>query len=158
MDTSRKHWFKLIALFTFLGTLLIIKPIQCPSLWHDEGWVLSVASNWAKLGHYGHLMVGEPVPPIIMTSGFPVIASIAFSFRLFGIGLWQARLAGILFTVGAVGALYCLARRLYDRSIAASTLAVALLLSGYIGLHPVFRGRQALNVRSSAILTVFRTA
>lgn len=142
----RKRQFTLVALCALLGVLLALKPGQAPPLWYDEGWTLSLARNWVELGHYGHLLMGEPVPAgSIPATGMPAVAPVALSFRLFGMGLWQARLPGIFFTLGALAALYYLAARLYDRSVAVNTLTVALLLSAYRHLHPVLLGRQALG-------------
>lgn len=145
MKVLQKRQFTLVALCAFLGVLLVFKPAQVPPVWFDEGWTLSLARNWVELRHYGHLLMGKPVPATILNTGFPAVAPIALSFRLFGVGVWQGRLPGIFFTLGALGALCCLAARLYDRSVAVGTLTVALLLSGSVGLHPIFLGRQALG-------------
>jgi len=123
----------------------VLKLEQVPSPWFDEGWVLPLARNWVELGHYGYLLMGEPVPATSLSIGLPAVAPIALSFRLFGIGVWQGRLPGIFFTLGALGVLYYLARRLYDPSVAVGALAVALLLSWDPVLHPVLLGRQALG-------------
>lgn len=145
MKSSRRGHYTLIALCAFLGVLLVLKPTQVPPLWYDEGFVLSLARNWVALGHYGHLLLGQPVPAIGSTSGFPVVVPVALSFRLFGIGVWQARLPGIVYTAATLGVLYFLARRLYDRDVAVLTIAVVSLFSYSSGLHPVLVGRQALG-------------
>jgi hypothetical protein len=113
-----------------------------PPLWWDEGWTLCEARSWTELGHYGCLMEGKPGPSILSAS-FTVVAPIALSFRLFGVGIWQARIVGVLFTAGAMGLLYCLANRLYNRSVAIATLVILLLIPN-AGLHPVAVGKQVL--------------
>jgi 4-amino-4-deoxy-L-arabinose transferase-like glycosyltransferase len=118
---------------------------ETPPAWFDEGWVMSVARNWVELGHYGQLLDGKPIPPSMLNVGIPVIAPIALSFRLFGVGIWQGRLPGVLFTVGALFLLYYLTLNLYDRKVAVGTLFVALFMSGNLHLHPLFIGRQALG-------------
>ena len=118
---------------------------EIPPPWFDEGWVMSVARNWVELGRYAQLLDGRPIPPSMLNVGFPVITPIALSFRLFGVGIWQGRLPGVLFTVGALFFLYYLALRLYDRKVAVGTLFVALFMSGILDLHPLFMGRQALG-------------
>jgi hypothetical protein len=128
-----------------VGVLLVLKPAHVPPLWFDEGWVLSLARNWVELGHYGHLLMGERVPPSILNTGFPAVAPIALSFRLLGVGPWQGRLPGILFTVAALGMLYYLTRRLYDGTVAAGALGVAVLLCAEGSLHPILVGRQAIG-------------
>ena len=115
-----------------------------PPLWWDEGWNLSVARNWIERGHYGLLLNGEPVSPRL-AGAFSVVAPIAVSFRLFGIGIWQGRIVGIFFTLGALALIHFLARRLYDRSVAIGTLAVLLFMLPHRELHPVLIGRQVLG-------------
>jgi len=118
---------------------------EIPPVWFDEGWVMSVARNWAELGSYTSLNDARPIPPTMLNIGLPVVAPITLSFRLFGVGIWQGRLPGVLFTIGALWLLYHLALRLYDRTIARSTIFVAIFMSGSLELHPFFMGRQALG-------------
>jgi 4-amino-4-deoxy-L-arabinose transferase-like glycosyltransferase len=152
VSPSRKHYLTLGILCTVLVVLLVLKPAEVPPIWYDEGWVLSIARNWVERGHYGHLRLGEPVPAGIPYTGMPAVAPLALSFRLFGIGPWQARLPGICFTFGALAALYFLALRLYDRSVALGTLAVSLLLLSHPDLHPVLVGRQAVGEMPAMLL------
>ena len=133
----------LLCLLIFASLLHDLQYLTPP--WFDEGWALSLARNWLVLGHYGHLLLGEPVPSTILNTGFPAIAPIAASFRLFGIGVWQGRLPGILFMFGACLLLYHLAQRLYGRKTAFLTLVASLVLAVNPHLNPVFVGRQALG-------------
>jgi len=110
-----------------------------PILW-DEGWTLSVARNWVEQGHYGQLQAGVPAAPAL-SAATPVVAPIALSFRLLGIGLWQGRLAGVVFTLGALASIAYLAKHLYNKAIAIGTLAVLLLMSGHWQIHPLLMGR-----------------
>lgn len=145
MTTLRKQRASTILLLVVAGVLLTLRPGSVPRIWFDEGWVLSLARNWVDLGHYGHLRLGEPVTAQIPATGLPAVAPVALSFDLFGVGLWQARLPGILFTVAALAVLCWLARRLYAPSAAVSTLAAVLFLSPHPVLHPILAGRQALG-------------
>jgi 4-amino-4-deoxy-L-arabinose transferase-like glycosyltransferase len=122
---------------------LIIRLTSLPQLSFNEGWVLSVARNWAKLGHYGQLMNGAPVSASMLNVGFPAIAPIASSFGLLGVGIWQGRLPGVFFTSGCLLLIYHLARQLYDRPVARGTLAVLLLMSVSAATHPIVIGREA---------------
>lgn len=112
-----------------------------PPLWWDEGWTLTVARTWVESGHYGRLLDGEPASPGL-AAAFPVIAPIALSFHVLGVDIWQGRLVGVLFTLGALALIYYLACRLYDRSVALGTLVVLLLMTP---IHPVLVGRQVLG-------------
>jgi len=127
------------------AVLSVFRPVQVPPLWFDEGWVLSLARNWLQLGHYGLLLAGERIPPSVLNTGLPAVAPVALSFRLFGVGPWQGRLPGVVFTVAALGLLYYLVRRLYTGPVAVGALSVALFLSGDRWLHPFLVGRPAMG-------------
>lgn len=116
---------------------------QVSFLWQDEGWTLSVARNWVERGHYGLFELGEPVGPRL-AAAFPTVASLAFSFKVFGVGIWQARLPMVLYTFGALGLLYWLARRLFDRSVALLALILAVFATPDSFLNPIYLGRQVL--------------
>ena len=129
-----------------LAAMLLIKPVEAPRVWFDEGINLSVARNWSETGFYGQFKSGRPVAPDLLSTGLPVIFPIALSFRLLGVGAWQGRLPGALFAVLALGLSYYLGRRLYNQKIGMATLAVQLLFSATnLFLHPVLLGRQALG-------------
>src|SRR2546422_620504 len=114
-----------------------------PPLGWDEGWTLMVARNWVERGHYGRLLDGAQVAPGL-AAALPAVAPIALCFRLFGVGVWQGRLPGVLFTVAALVVLYCLVCRLYGHRVAAAALGFLLLVPGHVPFHPLFWGRQAL--------------
>jgi hypothetical protein len=128
-----------------LALSLLVRLEEIPPVWFDEGWVMSVARNWEELGRYAQLLDGKPIPPSMLNVGFPVVALTRLSFRLFGVGIWQGRLPGVVFTIGALCLLYHLALSLWDRKVALGTLFVALFLSGAKTLNPLFIGRQALG-------------
>lgn len=116
---------------------------RVPPLWWDEGWTLNVARNWVELGHYGQLLNGQPAPPGL-SAAFPTVASVALSFKLLGVGIWQGRLPGVLYTIATLMLLYFLARGLYGSRVAISTLVMLLLIARDSFLHPIFVGRQVL--------------
>src|SRR5215510_8317731 len=76
-----------------------VKLESAPPLWWDEGWTLSVARNWVERGYYGRLLAGKPAPPGL-EAAFPITAVVSFSFRLLGVGVYQARAPGVIFIVG----------------------------------------------------------
>ena len=104
---------------------------------------MSVARNWVEQGHYGRLLDGKPVARGL-EAAFPVTGSIALSFLLFGVGIYQARLVAVLFTLAALVLLYELTRRFYNLSIAIATLIVLVLLTGNVEINPLIVGRQVL--------------
>ena len=132
----------LLALLVFLS---VFKLESTPPLWWDEGWTLSVARNWVERNHYGRLLEGELVPSGL-EAAFPVTAVVSFSFRLLGVGVYQARAPGVLFILGTLAIVYYLACRLYNRRIAVTTLLILLFMSpAHPELHPVLMGRQVLG-------------
>ena len=136
---------------TIIGFLLLIFALSTygldrqPPPWFDEGWVLSLARNWVELGHYGHLLQGEPVPSTILNAGFPVILPIALSFRFLGLGIWQGRIPSVLFLVLTCSLVYHLSYRLYGHRVGLWTLVFVFLSPMYADLHPLVMGRQALG-------------
>ncbi|MDP9131598.1 MAG: hypothetical protein M3M98_00490, partial [Nitrospirota bacterium] len=113
-------------------------------LWWDEGWTLCVARQWVETGHYGCLLEGRPAPPLL-AGHFPVVASIAAGFRLFGIGIWQARLVELLYAFAALGLLYYLTAELYSPKVALGTIVMVLFFPVNWEMHPLIIGRQVLG-------------
>lgn len=114
------------------------------SPWFDEGWTLSLARNWVTIGHYGHFSMGKPVPSTILNTGFPAVALYALGFKLFGIGVWQARLVSVVVLFLAYLFFHRLVHSLMDVRLADSAVAVSLL-AGHLHGHPVFLGVQVLG-------------
>jgi 4-amino-4-deoxy-L-arabinose transferase-like glycosyltransferase len=132
------------ALALLLLLALALWNLSGPAPWWDEGWTLSVARNLAERGHYGRLQAGELASGGLEAS--PIITlPVAAAFEVFGVGLWQGRLFSALCTVGALLLMWWLAAQLFDRRIAAVTLATLLLLSAHPQLNPLLLGRQALG-------------
>src|SRR5262249_9419018 len=132
------------ALLALLVFLAVLKLEPTPPLWWDEGWTLSVARNWVEKGHYGRLLVGKPAPPGLEAT-FPVSFPVSLTFRFFGVGVWQGRLAILSYMLGTLAVVFYLARRLYSRSIAVATVLVLLLMLPQIEIHPIIVGRQVLG-------------
>ena len=125
-------------------TALTVRLESVPPLWWDEGWTLSVARNWAELGHYGRLSLGQPVPAGIIQAGY-ITGGVGLSFWLFGVGIVQARMVEVAITVATLPLMYYLVRRIYNQSIALGALFVMTLLPAYIDLFPLYIGRQVLG-------------
>jgi 4-amino-4-deoxy-L-arabinose transferase-like glycosyltransferase len=114
-----------------------------PALFWDEGWTLAVARNWVERGWVGQLLDGVPQSPGLAAQ-FTVVAPVALSFRLFGIGPWQGRVPDVLFTGATLWLIFHLTRRLYDTAAAWWALAVAILVAPQADFQPLIAGRQAL--------------
>ncbi len=87
-----------------------------PSVWWDEGWTLDAARNWIEHGHLGHYMDGIPIParPLVR---FVVAVMVALSMKIFGIGVWQGRLPGVIFTILSLVLLVYLTSTIYNRKL-----------------------------------------
>lgn len=141
-QSRRTIFLFILVFFICISTLLQLN--RQPPLWWDEGWTLVVARNWAVDGFFGRYLAGAP-DSTQLAGGFPVIAPVAASFRLLGVGVWQGRLPGVLSLWAAYALLYFLAGRLYNRTIAVGALLVTLLMSVGPWLHPLIVGRQVLG-------------
>ena len=150
-DVSRP-WAIGVVVCLFFATLLLsmLQLEGAPPLWWDEGWTLAVARNWVEQGHYGQLLNGQPAPPGL-AAAFPVVAPVALSFRLFGVGIWQGRLPFALLTLATLALMYYLAYRLYNEPVALAAVFVVLFMSGAESLHPVVSGRQVLGEMTSLL-------
>jgi hypothetical protein len=133
-----------IALAAIILFMALFRLDGVPPLWWDEGWTLSVARNLVERGHYGRLLNGQPVPPGL-EAAFPVTAPIALSFRLLGVGVYQARLVIVLWMLGTMVLLFCVARHLCNRAVALLAVAAAIFLPADHSLHPILMGRQVLG-------------
>lgn len=132
------------AAFALLAWALLTGLDERPALWWDEGWTLLTARNWVESGHYGRMLAGQPAPAGL-AAHYPVVASVALSFRTFGVGVWQGRLPGALYTLGAFLLLFYLAGRLYSRRVAWGSLFVLVFLVGRAEINPIINGRQVLG-------------
>src|SRR4029079_19288739 len=72
-----------------------------PPVWWDEGWTLTAARNWVERGYYGPFLDGQPAARG-MEGAFSYTLPIAFSLRLFGVGVYQGRIVNVIFTFGTV--------------------------------------------------------
>jgi hypothetical protein len=143
MTVKLPRWGPFALSLTLLLALLS-RLESVPPLWWDEGWTLSVARNWVEHGHYGRLLEGKIVPAGLQAAPL-VTASVSLSFRVFGVGVIQARMVGVAFTLACLALMYYFAQSIYNRSIALGTLSVLTLLPAYIELFPIYTGRQVLG-------------
>jgi 4-amino-4-deoxy-L-arabinose transferase-like glycosyltransferase len=121
-----------------------------PTAWLDEGFALQGAMNLAKYGQYamrsveGFRVFDQP----LIANGPGVVLPISAAFKLFGIGLLQARLVMVIFFVITSYVYFRLARRL--NGILAACISLFLLLAlpeeGFI-----LYGRHALGMIPSLL-------
>ncbi len=129
--------------FATLAIALFANLDRTPPPWWDEGWTLVVAKTWALHGYYARLLNGN-LAPAGLSAQPPTTALVALAFRVFGIGLLQARLVVASITLLSLAVLYSLISRLFDRRMALATLAVGCLMSMHPQANPITMGRQVL--------------
>lgn len=145
---DRAHLLSLVvrgALILGAVALLFVNLTTWPYTWFDEGLNVSTAATLATRHVYGLPdSAGIRVMDPAIQTGPVVIVPIAAAFKLFGVGLLQARLVMLGFALFALASYFLLARR-----IAAGTapIAVALLLLGNGELYASFvpLARQVLG-------------
>ncbi len=114
-----------------------------PLTWFDEGSHLHVPKALVRFGVYAdYSSEGFRYYGPTVGVGPTVMLPIAAAFKLFGIGLLQARLVMVLYLLAAIYAFYRLARVLGDRRLAWG--AVALLVTSR-GVRLIEYGRQVLG-------------
>jgi 4-amino-4-deoxy-L-arabinose transferase-like glycosyltransferase len=133
-----------VSLLIFLWLMLFRQPLY-PSPWFDEGLNTSTAAMLARDGVYALPdSAGSRVLDPAIQTGPIVLLPIALAFRLFGVGIMQARLAMLVFTAFALAAYWLVAKRLTRQ---AALLAVLFVLVGTLEPYTsfVYMGRQVLG-------------
>jgi hypothetical protein len=146
INSTQKLNGKLLAGLALALILLSLtyRLVQVPPLWFDEGWTMTVARNWVVDGWYGQYLAGQPRDSGL-AAAFPVVASAALSFKLFGVGVWQARLPFVLYTLGAAVALFYLAKKLYSNGAAWAALLILMFGQIWQPLNAFLAARQVLG-------------
>lgn len=90
------------AILALAGALLLFfathRLSEAPHIWYDEGYFTQTAQNLALFGKQAiQVAPGEFVSASTVSGGYPFIAPIALSYKLFGIGVWQGRAAMVVF-------------------------------------------------------------
>jgi len=119
--------------FIALLFFLCLYNLECyPRTWFDEGWHLQAAKHLARTGVY---RFGPAVGPTVF---YPI----AWAFRLFGVGLMQARLVMVGYLLLALAMFYLLVRQLYGGTTA---LIASFVLIASPGIGLVEWGRQVMG-------------
>ena len=138
----RHYWLETF-LFLVVALAGFINLEHYPPAWWDEGWTLMVARNWVEQGHYGLYQDGLP-RDAGLAGHFPMVALVALSFRVFGIGVWQGRLPAVLATLAGLALLYNFSYQWWGRRVALGTVFVCLFLCPP-QLNILLAGRQTMG-------------
>ena len=115
------------ALFLFVTFAATYRLTESPGTWYDEGYLLQSSQNLALYGTQGlQTAPGVFASTATVSSGFPVLAPVALSFKLFGTGMLQARGVMVIYLLAFCAAVYALMRQLFGPRAAILSL-VALV-------------------------------
>jgi 4-amino-4-deoxy-L-arabinose transferase-like glycosyltransferase len=142
---DRFEFILIIGLFICMLALCLLRLQVYPDPWFDEGLSFQAAKNIALDGQYGLRSTGGFMAfhPLIQT-GPTVLLPIALVFRLAGIGVLQARLVVVLYTVSALAVFYWLVRNVCNRRVAFLASLLLIFTFDYEFTSFVFMGRQVL--------------
>ncbi|MCC7162858.1 MAG: hypothetical protein IT331_10230 [Anaerolineae bacterium] len=122
-----------IGMFVFLDST--------PAVDWDEGWTFDLARNWVERDFYGRELNGAPAPPGLAAS-FPVVATVALSYRLLGVGIWQGRVPAAVLMLSALAVFFWLVMRLWDLRIGLAALVLVILLAPHPRANAWWMARQ----------------
>ncbi len=145
-----------VIVFAALATALFVNLGSTPPPWWDEGWTLVVAKSLAQNDLYARPLGGQPGPAGLSAQP-PTTVLVASAFRLFGVGLVQARLPVAAMTLLTFAVLFFLVSRLYDREMGFATIAASVLMSMHPQANPITMGRQVLAEPMMLLLLVVGT-
>lgn len=102
-----------------------------PSPWFDQGINLSIVKTFARDGVYSlgvgpNDFIGQR--SLVFSTNYPLFSFIILSFKLFGVGLWQAQIVMVLFMAVFLWLAYLLSNVFLKNKIL-SLLAVALVIT-----------------------------
>jgi 4-amino-4-deoxy-L-arabinose transferase-like glycosyltransferase len=125
MDIDRVARVVLIAMLVLAAVLALYHLESYPASWFDEGWWLQIPKNLALHGQYAsYSSEGFRYSDTIVSASPAFFLPVAASFKLFGVGLLQARIVIATFFVMTAGLIYALGVRAFGRL--AGLVAVAL--------------------------------
>lgn len=127
-NTKKFFIFLTICLFFTAIFFSVYKLTESPPVWMDEGVIVQTAKNLAEKGVYGlQVAPNKFVSSGFVTTSYPVIYPVALSFKLFGVGILQARIVMVLFILAFFLIAYFLIKKEYSLSVA--FFSFALLVS-----------------------------
>lgn len=149
---SKKTFLPLAFLVCFVLFFSLYHLTNSPPTWYDEGMILQLAENVTLHGAMElQLAPGEFVSAWHVSTGYPIVFPVAISFRLFGIGLLQARSVAVLYIILLLCAGMALVYRLYGVHAA---LWAGLLVGSFSSLYG--NGKNVLGeVPGLALLALF---
>ncbi len=130
---------KLLAWLAVISTFLIAVfwgfP-DSPSPWFDNGVNLGLAKTYVEDGVYSLRLSQDQYiesRPLFISTNYPLIGFVILSFKLFGVGLWQAQIIMILFLLGFLWASAKLIKETYGTKFVLPMLALVVTFLPFYG-------------------------
>jgi 4-amino-4-deoxy-L-arabinose transferase-like glycosyltransferase len=103
----------LIAIFALILFYSTYKLTESPPTWYDEGIYIQVAHSFATVGTQSmQVAPGEFRQIDFLTVGYPVLAPVALSLKLFGLSVFAARIPMVMFILLFAASTWLLLSRL----------------------------------------------
>ena len=112
----------ILSVIIFFGLFHIT---ESPPFGFDEGWATHIATNISRIGIDGTQFSPGNIGHVPLISvGYPLIYALAFWFKIFGVGILQARIMMVVYMLGFAIISFLFLRRLYGNNIALASLAI----------------------------------
>lgn len=136
LERRRLEGVRIAAIVVVLLGIALYRQPNWPPTWLDEGFVMNGAETLAESGVYGARsfegvrLVDQP----LVANGPGVVVPLAITMKLFGVGLWQARMSAVGFMVLCGLLAYVTARRLAGpmAGVVALIILVAVPREGFL--------------------------
>jgi hypothetical protein len=123
--SAKLQWLTVACLFGVLGFFSLDNLTESPPTWFDEGVYLQTAINDTLYGHEALRVTPDKfVSAQYVTGGYTFLKPISWVFKIFGIGILQARLVMVAFIFACVGIFFLFLRRLFGFLVALGALAL----------------------------------
>ncbi len=121
--------YVLLLLFLLALALSTYNLEYYPTPWFDEGWWLQIPKNWVQYGQYATLSSeGFRHYDTVVGTSPAFYLPIAVAFKIWGVGLLQARLVMVAFFLTTCLLVYAVTRKLYGSRSALIALALFILV------------------------------
>lgn len=122
---KRKITIALVVIFAVTALFGYYRLSESPAVWYDEGFYSVIALTLARHGEFAV----QAAPGVFesagkMSSGFTLIFPVAAMLKIFGGGVFAARMFMPLYIIGVVALAYLFLRRKHDSWIALSGAAL----------------------------------
>jgi 4-amino-4-deoxy-L-arabinose transferase-like glycosyltransferase len=139
--------YVLLLLFLLAFALSTYNLEYYPKTWFDEGWWLQIPRNLVQYGQYATLSSeGFRYYDTVVGTSPAFYLPIAVAFKIWGVGLLQARLVMVAFFLATCLLVYAVTRQLYGSRSALIALALFILVKPDDNFtSALLLGRQAMG-------------